>query len=166
MLIILEGMDCTGKSTLAKKLSEKLDFPIVKGSSFEQAKCSNADLFKSFMELTKLKNTILDRFIYSNEVYASIYEDYSILSDEQRRFVEREIAGSALLVYLHANNTTLIARIEKRGDDYVTIDKFNEIRSSYLSALAKSKYIEGMSFNTAEMSTDDIVNEIVSRLNN
>ena len=114
MLIILEGMDCTGKTTLANKLSEKLGFSIVKGSSFEQAKSGNEALFAGFLELTKLKNTILDRFIYSNEVYAKIYEDYSILTDEQRRFIEREITGSALLIYLTAKNEVLIERLGER----------------------------------------------------
>lgn len=147
-------------------LSEKLGFPIVKGSSFEQARCDNDELFNGFMELTKLNNVILDRYIYSNEVYASIYEDYSILTDEQRRFIELEITGSALLVYLHANNDVLKQRIGERGDDYVTVDKFNVIRSKYLTALSKTKNIEGLCFDTGLLDMDEIVRCISLKLNN
>ena len=164
MLIIIEGTDCTGKTTLANKLSNELGFPILKGSSFESARCTQDELFEKFMAFTKLENTILDRFIYSNEVYAPMYEDYACLSDEQRRFIEREIKGETLMIYLYAHIDVLQERLQVRGDDYVTADKFKILKSSYLNAISKSKHIEIWAYNTGETDTDEIVRNVTTIL--
>jgi cytidylate kinase len=75
MLIILEGNECNFKSTVAEKLSNLIGFNVVKGSSFEMSKTTNEELFNKFNQLSNLNRTIIDRFIYSNLVYASLYKD-------------------------------------------------------------------------------------------
>lgn len=101
-MIILEGNECCFKSTVASKLNEKLDYPIIKGSSFELAQCNNEELYKHFIEFAKNKNVIMDRFIYSNQVYATLYKDYAILTDTQRKSIEEMVFDKAKVYYLYA----------------------------------------------------------------
>lgn len=81
-MIILEGTDCRYKSTIADKLSKELGYPVIKGSSFELAKSGNEKLFEHFNKLADEDNVIIDRYIYSNLVYAKKFKDYSILTEE------------------------------------------------------------------------------------
>lgn len=172
MYIIFEAPDCAGKTTttieLEKALSESLldesKFTIVKGSSFEHSKCSNEELFEKFKEMLTDEHIIFDRFIYSNEVYASLYEDFSILTDEQRRFIEREIKGNAIVIYLEAELETLKQRIESRGDEYVTADRLASIQEKYAESISKIEGLPILKFNTTYTSTEEIVSRILEEL--
>lgn len=118
-LIILEGPDCCFKSTVAAKLSKELKYPIIKGSSFELAKSGNEKLFEHFNKLADEDNVIIDRFVYSNLVYAKKFKDYSILTERQLRFIEDKIKAKAKVVYLHADPSVIKKRLRVRGDEYI-----------------------------------------------
>lgn len=164
MLIILEGVDCSGKTTLAMALSEMLDLDIVKGSSFEQSDCTKDELFTKFMELSKLDNVILDRFIYSNEVYASEYEDFAILNDTQRRAIEDEIRDKAIVVYLYADKTDLLDRFNARGDDYVTIDRFDSLLERYSESIVEIEGLLTIILNTSALTTEQMVDFVLKKI--
>lgn len=164
MFIILEGVDCTGKSTLALALSEMLDMDIVKGSSFEQADCTQDELFAKFMELTKLDNVILDRFIYSNAVYAAEYEDFSILSDGQRREIEDEIRHKAIIIYLYADKHDLLDRFNSRGDDYVSVDRFDSLLDRYSDVMSEIDGLHTIYLNSSFLTTEIMVAYILDNI--
>ena len=80
MVIIIEGLDRTGKTTLANELSKRFNIPIYKkdreelGQSFEEDELINlgdsiatVKLFNS--ELFKGRHVILDRFHWSEYVF-------------------------------------------------------------------------------------------------
>jgi thymidylate kinase len=160
MLIILEGNECCFKTTVAEKLSKKLHIPVVKGSSFEFSKCTNGELFDRFQELSKLENVIVDRFIYSNIVYATLYEDYAILSDDQREEIENLIKHKATVYYLFADNKVIEDRIKERGDDYVVPEKVFEINSMYGNVMGGA-CLKVVSYDTTDWSSDEIVEDIL-----
>ncbi|MFF2123785.1 AAA family ATPase, partial [Kitasatospora sp. NPDC058184] len=118
-MIILEGADCCYKSTVADKLSKELGYPVIKGSSFELAKSGNEKLFEHFNKLADEDNVIIDRYIYSNLVYAREFKDYSILTEEQQRAIEEKIRGKANVIYLHADPKVIKQRLSERGDEYI-----------------------------------------------
>lgn len=159
MLIVVEGSDCAGKTTLINALANEMNYSIVKGSSFEQSQCTQEQLYEKFTEMSKLENTILDRYIYSNEVYASLYDDFAILSDEQRRKIENKIKDKALLIYLEADIETLTDRLLERGDEYVKADKLPLIKAKYEDSL-KQVTIETLKFDTGIFSVSEIVEVI------
>ena len=164
-LIIVEGSDCSGKTTLINQLSKLLNFQVVKGSSFELSTCTNEQLFEKFSEMTKLKQTILDRFTPSNAVYAPLYKDFALLSDEQRKEIESEIKDRAIVIYLEADLETLTQRLQARGDDYVTVDKLSSIKEKYQEVMSKVE-LKTLRFNTTYKSTEEIVAVILHELKN
>lgn len=159
MLIILEGNECCFKTTIAEKLSKQLNIPIVKGSTFEFSKCTNEELFERFKKLTELDNVIIDRFIYSNRVYATLYEDYAILTDNQREEIEQLIQHKASVYYLFADDNTIKARIRLRGDDYVVPEMVSKINHIYSKTMTEST-LNVIEYDTALWSSDEIVNDI------
>jgi thymidylate kinase len=158
-LIILEGNEANFKTTVANKLSKLINFPVVKGSTFEHAQCTNEELFEKFKELSELDNTILDRFIYSNRVYATLYRDFAILTNDQRKEIEERIKGKATLIYLHADDEIIKQRIEQRGDDYVDTDMVSAINNEYIKTINEAG-IQRISYNTSEWNSDEIVRDI------
>lgn len=158
-MIILEGNECTYKTTVAEKLRSKLKIPIFKGSSFELSRSTNEGLHKHFMGLASLKDVIVDRFIYSNRVYATLYNDYAILTDKQRLAVEERIKNRAVVYYLNADTETIKERLSVRGDDYVDMSMIEAINKEYIKTIFDSS-LKVVSFNTTYWSSDEIVEEI------
>lgn len=172
-IIIIEGCDAAGKSTLIEALSSKLkNFVVKKGSSFEHSQCDQNELFFKFREMLGLEegsivddNIIFDRFVYSNEVYASLYDDYAILSDDQRRRIEKAIDHETLVVYLYASPEELQKRLNERGDDYVKADRIPAILAKYNESLLKiTPKIDLISFDTEVNSTEQMVQHIMKEL--
>ena len=159
MLIILEGNECNFKTTVAEKLSKELNLQVVKGSSFENAQCSNEELYGHFLKLSEMDNVIIDRSWISNYVYATLYKDYAILTPEQRLEIEQRVYDKTLLVYLYADEETIKSRLRERGDEYVEEKMIGVINKVYLEAIDQTELVVH-SFNTKHYSSDEIVKKL------
>lgn len=164
MMIIVEGTDGTGKTTLCKLLSEKLDYRIIKGSSFENAKLPQDQLFGWFTFVATKQNVIVDRFFPSNLTYAPLYKDYSMIDKKQTKFLESMIRDKAIIIYLYADINTLKSRIRERGDDYVKEDRLEEISKKYEEVLINSS-LDVISVDTSVYSTHEIMDIVMKSLN-
>ncbi|MCX2809590.1 deoxynucleoside kinase [Bacillus sp. ChL18] len=159
-MIILEGTDCCYKSTVAEKLSKELGYPVIKGSSFELAKSGNKKLFEHFNKLAEEDNVIIDRYIYSNLVYARKFKDYSILTEEQQRAIEKKIRDKAKVIYLHADPKVIKLRLQKRGDEYINdwdIEPVLELYREVMSDIGLHTY----SWDTEQWSSEKIAEGIM-----
>jgi thymidylate kinase len=145
-MVIFEGSDATGKSTLELELQNRLNWDIIKGSSFELAKCTNDELFNHFKEVTlNNPNAIIDRWAISNYIYADIFKDYTRITDQQLQYLESLIeANNDTLVYVRADPEVVKHRLRQRGDEYIEEDDVDSIIEAYdnLFHNAKFKYIE------------------------
>ncbi|MEK4632498.1 MULTISPECIES: AAA family ATPase [Bacillus] len=159
-MIILEGTDCCYKSTVAEKLSKELGYPVIKGSSFELAKSGNEKLFEHFNKLADEDNVIIDRYIYSNLVYAKKFKDYSILTEEQQRAIEEKIRDKAKVIYLHADPKVIKQRLRERGDEYINDRDIEPVLELYNQVIDEM----GLHMNfwdTNEWNSDEIVEDII-----
>ncbi|MCY8063927.1 deoxynucleoside kinase [Bacillus spizizenii] len=159
-LIILEGPDCCFKSTVAAKLSKELKYPIIKGSSFELAVSGNEKLFEHFNKLADEDNVIIDRFVYSNLVYARKFKDYSILSEQQLRIIEDKIKSKAKVVYLHADSNIIKQRLSVRGDEYIEAKDIYSILDLYREVMNNAR-LHTYSWDTGQWDSDEIVKDLI-----
>ncbi len=164
MLIILEGVDCTFKSTLASELSKRLDLPIQHGSSFESAKKPNAELYKWYLnKLITPKNKILDRFIYSNLVYSSVYQGYTSLTEQQFRDIENLILNLhdvARIIYCYGYLTDICERMRLRGEDKVKEKDIDILFRAYENILGRTR-IRTLLYNSSLCSPVDFINNMI-----
>lgn len=160
-MIILEGNECCFKSTVASKLSEKSGYPIIKGSSFELSQCTNKELYEHFINFSNNDNVIMDRFIYSNQVYATLYRDFAILTKDQRRHIEKLVFDKSIVYYLYAPDEVIKKRIKSRGDEYVELDMVSKISEMYEQVMFQSGLKLRM-LDTNEMTSDEIVEVIIA----
>lgn len=159
-MIILEGADCCYKSTVADKLSKELGYPVIKGSSFELAKSGNKKLFEHFNKLADEDNVIIDRYIYSNLVYAKKFKDYSILTKEQQRVIEEKIRDNAKVIYLHADPKVIKQRLLERGDEYINDRDIEPVLGLY-SEIMSDVGLHTYSWDTRQWNSDEIVEGLV-----
>lgn len=134
MAIILEGVDCSGKTTFAQSLSEKTGFEIVKGSSFEISKLGADGMYQFMSDLLKRKDIIIDRLYLSNIIYGEKY-GYPMMTEEQYASLSNMVDLFSLVVYLHAPVGVIQYRMLKRGDDMIEIDDIEDILNRYNEAL-------------------------------
>lgn len=164
MLVFLEGNECVYKSTVAKKLGERLGYEVKRGSSFEMSKGSNEDLYQSFVKMAFDREAIYDRYIVSNRVYATLYAGYTILSDSQYREVSSLLRKRGVIVYLYASEDELKRRMRERGDEHVNEDMLGAINEGYEVAIGELNTKNVLMINTEESTSDEIVEEIVRYL--
>ncbi|MEA1004929.1 deoxynucleoside kinase [Bacillus velezensis] len=159
-MIILEGTDCCYKSTVADKLSKELGYPVIKGSSFELAKSGNEKLFEHFNKLADEDNVIIDRYIYSNLVYAKKFKDYSILTEEQQRAIEEKVRHKAKVIYLHADPEVIKQRIQERGDEYINDRDIEPVLELYREVMSDAE-LHTYSWDTEQWNSDEIVEDLI-----
>ena len=141
MLIVLEGPDGAGKTTLANRLIHTF---------LENSKADSAELIHRgpldpaidplHEYLLSLKYNrrdynhlvVLDRWHVSEMVYGPIYRGASRLNQFRWVYIEKWLeAQGALRLVVTAPTRILRARVEERGDDYIDIDDLDRINSGF-----------------------------------
>ena len=112
MLIVLEGADGVGKSTIAKRLARILNARII-----HCTKDTPNDLayFRSILYASEEQHIIADRFCYGQFVYQS-EEERKLTQDELYRLEADMLNRGAKVIYVTASEKTIEARLNKRNE--------------------------------------------------
>lgn len=135
MIILLEGPDKCGKSTLARNLSNLFDIPIKKHSETSSAQEAIGKAVQALAEHGP-EDEIWDRFYYPSDlIYGEIAGGYNIPPSLRRfylSYVEPRLRHyDTVVVYCYAPIETIIHRLEKEPDHYVNAEQLRAIRSAY-----------------------------------
>lgn len=135
MIIILEGENKCGKTTLANY--------IVKQYGFKYIKCSQpkGDPYLEYMEILKSnkKNIVLDRFLIGEPVYGKLYRGKSGLSDAQIRNIElKALALNAFIIYCFDDVKNIAAKFDTEGEEFAKKRKIKMTLDLFERQLKKS----------------------------
>lgn len=122
MLIILEGVDGSGKTTLANELSNTYNIPIVK-FSYPKTKKDKTQMFYNYIKLMYENNfnLILDRSWVSELVYGDIMRNECVLNDMEIGILNYLVnIHKGTLIYCDIGKIQSFNSAKKRGEDYVT----------------------------------------------
>lgn len=115
MLIILEGCDGSGKSTLVELLS-KLSYDGVEIIHATQETPNTVEWFNNILDAAKTRNIIMDRSFWGQFVYQKPQERHLTFEDlkelEQRLFNE-----GGKLIYVYAPERVINRRLKKRDEN-------------------------------------------------
>lgn len=119
MIIILEGPDGSGKTTLANALAKQTKYPI---KHCVQPKPDESGMLGMYLNLIKSnKNLILDRSWYSEMVYGPVMRGTSEISYPDMYLLEQALVKhGAIIIHCTDKPEVLWCRCAKRGEDYVT----------------------------------------------
>lgn len=112
MLVVLEGCDGTGKSTLAGFLAQLLNAEVVHCTSKTP---NDLNFFLDLLRVARDKNIIADRFCYGQFVYQQPNERR--LSEANLRVLEvAMLREGAKVIHVTAPEDVVTARLADRGE--------------------------------------------------
>lgn len=116
MLIIIEGCDGTGKTTLANQLANSLNATILHFGVELSQNPHIRGLFLSLVERSRTENIIIDRFIHGQFIYQKPEERVLSLHDllEMEKYL---IAEKALLFLVEIEPEEILRRMQLRGEE-------------------------------------------------
>jgi thymidylate kinase len=128
MLIVLEGCDGSGKTTIAKNLKAIMPDAEIIHCTTETP--NDFEFFQHIIWASKDKDIIADRFCYGQFVYQAPEERK--LTPEQLCHLEIDmIAAGAKVIHVTAPVKTILNRLSWRGEK--TMHPVSEITSRYIS---------------------------------
>lgn len=143
-VIVIEGVDATGKSSLETMLSESIGHCFNLHTS-APPKGSNSLYYKNalekVMEFIKVLNQpiIIDRFYIGEAVYGSYFRDTTLDVQVFERILKRN-GVSLSTIYLHSELDVLKERLNKRGDWYIEESHLPELQTLYSQQISLSKF--------------------------
>lgn len=121
MIIIIEGPDGSGKTTLAETISRQTKYPIIHRSKPESEEEKKIMMGEYLQVIKSNKNAIFDRCWYSEMAYGPVMRDASVISYPQMYELEEMLAkNGAIIIYATGHKGALWQRCTRRGEDYVT----------------------------------------------
>lgn len=172
MVIIIEGLDRTGKTTLANELSKRFNIPIYKkdrekcGDSFVDDELINlgdsiatVKLFNS--ELFKGRHVILDRFHWSEYVF-NMVDRRAHLQERYLELVCEEMNNNPsnyIVIHMHPTNLLRCVNDDECGR---SIDRFAEYYKYFCIAqsFCEEKFKDLMVYNSCYSGIDKTCNLI------
>jgi thymidylate kinase len=138
VIIILEGPDGSGKTTLAKHLSNELDWVEVHHS------VPTGDAYRMFMHTLLTRTSLVcDRLHISEGVYGPIMRDQDLLGDEAFKLIERFLLDwrKPLMIRCYPSLEVCLSTWKGRTlEEYVQKEEaFVRVHGAYADAFKLSK---------------------------
>lgn len=161
MFVVLEGPDCSGKTTLAANLSEILDIPVEKNLRMTD---HNA-MVQSFADDLVFKHPrktgegiLKDRWQYPSDI---IYEEIhgrapSKLLDWEPTLINQFVEGKVLFLYVKASQTELVRRLNFRGDDEINTTQVRSVAAIYDSFFKTRKDLPQATLDTTGLTEQEV----------
>lgn len=163
--IALIGMMGSGKSTISKILSEKLNFQLYElDEIFEkQQKMKITDFFKKFSEneFRKIETEILNHSVQKNNIVLSCGGGI-ILSEKNRNLLFKT---DILSIYLSANSETIYQRIKNNKDRPLLLVENPKQEIENILSKRKSFYSQAqITIKTDDKNQNEILEEILEKI--
>lgn len=182
MFIILEGVDCSGKTWVAAQLLKKIrtgSFLIKHGTKpLDNSTEEQQKLIASYQTLLLMYNLvvapshgyfIIDRYYPSELAYSLVKRRYEAFDIPFYDTLEAKIVALPhLLIYVETAPTIITKRMFNRGDDYVTLEEIPKIAERYRRFLETTK-LNHLTFNNIPGETDKefrFILETIERIKN
>lgn len=142
MIVILEGVDCAGKSWMAERLAKALPnaYLLKHGNrpkqntpeAGQQLMNSYKTMLRSYQAAGNDAIFIFDRFFMSEMIYGPITRGYCLLNDEDFKGLANIInEADHLYIEIVAEKEQIIKRMEMRGEYYLKVEKLDKVISGY-----------------------------------
>lgn len=138
-LILLEGLDKSGKSTIANWLKDNYDFEIIKFSAPKKGD----DVYKIYLDtLNKLKpykNYVIDRMHWSEAVYGPIYREKSQLDQDKLWNIDEKINElNGIVVYCFNDIHWFERKFKEDKEEFTQLEDIMNLIEAYKKVEEKS----------------------------
>lgn len=147
-MIILEGCDGTGKTTLAKKLIKDL------GLTYFKKSVPEGDPFQDYLKtIGEAEPTyIFDRLYLGERVYPQVKPNRTPMALTKKQLLERLLnAKGAILLLCHGTNDQILETFLSRGEDFITFDEAKKVNSLYRVEYTQAMVYHKIAINPKEL---------------
>jgi thymidylate kinase len=159
--IIVEGSDCSGKTTLIDALQDQLSH-----SGWEVVNLGHEDggQFKRYMNsYIHADKAIFDRGHFSEIVYGGLWRGGHGMSTQEVNALTEYVFNNFLVIFAHAPEDILIQRYYSRSyDQIINSDELTVVQSSLADLLTHPNVLQYDS--TSLISCDAMVEKVMSIL--
>lgn len=165
MIVIVDGLDCSGKSTVYDRLYQNVKKAYFVRNSYpgpsDQERVDRLNLFKRRLEEPYLyiydRATVIDDPVYE---YMFNQRD-SILED----MMDPSLFKNVLVLHFTVEKEEWLKRMKARGDQYVSIDNYEQIDQAYKVFYDKYKPIVEV-IDTTHKDRDEAYNAAFKAIEN
>lgn len=138
MLVVIEGVDKAGKSTLAERLKRELGWNVV---HFGKPGPDPFLEYNTFLD-NLTENLICDRFFLGELVYGPLLRKKQSITQKQIKIIESKCNRIGTII-IHANPKykTISDRFDKLGDDMITESQNATAYIAFKKVFAKTKIV-------------------------
>ena len=130
MIVIIEGLDGVGKTTVAERFSQKYNFEYIKESYTDNLEEKEKRVRSLLQRLESDKNYIYDRTTLIDDfVYSFLNKTESTLSKYKSTILDG--LSKCKIFHLVLDEKIRKERFDQRGDEYVTNDMMKQIANNY-----------------------------------
>ena len=140
MLVVLEGCDGSGKSTVARSLAKVLGAEIIHCTSTTP---NDKKFFESIIEASKTRNIIADRFCYGQFVYQKEKDRPLGNIQNLHRLETKMLKAGARVVYVEAPVDEVEQRLKARGEKLINGLSVSEVMVRYEDVLNNQSMLGG-----------------------
>lgn len=169
ILIAFSGPDLSGKSTLIRIVSEKLDVPVYQHIAFKNKREWRKKVdFMGKVEyelLSKIDfaktNLLVDRFLPDTIIYPRIFKrkvDISYIN------VSKDFSKNVALVYVRADWDIIEKRYKERKDRFIKLKELKKLYDAY-EEYFKAPPILTFKIDTSSRTPEDCARDLLSKLN-
>lgn len=151
MIVIIEGIDKVGKSTLIQKVQEAITqqhphrVVLSYKTTIKPRDKSDRDIpflqYKAIFDLAKQNHDAIiihDRSYITELVYSAVKRDYDAIDD--KRYQEFLDCEDVLVIYLHTSRDVLVRRFKKENEEYVIGQEIDALAERYDAVLNMTKH--------------------------
>lgn len=130
MVVIIEGVDGVGKTTICQQIAANHDIKYIKESYTDDCKEKERRIVSMFERLISDKNYIYDRTTLIDDfVYSFLNKKESTLSDYFD--IITALLSRCKIVHLYLDDKIREQRFNERGDQYITNKDIEQIAENY-----------------------------------
>ena len=157
--LIIEGCDCSGKSTLIKEITNKYKkYKIIKCNNPVSKESALNEYLDIILRLKREQNLICDRFMLSEVVYSPIYRSYY---PEYIRRLERHICGNSILILVDCS----LLELRKRFDSvFIRKDDIERIKYNFIKQFCISNYKYKIILDSTKKLPIELLKELETRI--
>ena len=155
MIIIVEGTDKSGKSTLCKHLAEKFNL-----KSIHCSKPQTNDPYTEYKEMIEKveDNTIFDRSFLGEYVYANVWRGGCKITFDQFNEIERILIKKGILsivVYAEAPINTIADRFISEKEEFAKVEEIKTYQEHF-NTIIKNCTLPVIRYNSFYQCPQDI----------
>jgi thymidylate kinase len=178
MLIIVDGVDLSGKSTLAKMISDIKCIPVIKKRldilkldkreklNENQIEVITRFFFDSIFPLAKQYDFVLDRGLISSLVYSKFFNRDTDIDYVYKYLFNKELNKDVQVFITYCSDENVLkSRFETRGERLFTFEEILEIQKIYMKTVDYLIMNEApiIKIDTKTVLTQDYVKKVLTQ---